>query len=215
MYTDGVTEAFDINNALFSDDRLENLLFSQKFESPKDMVNSIYSEVKQFESGAGQSDDITILSLQFNGRLKSMEGDSFEITIKNKIDEIQRVYAKLEEFVCNAILQDNITAEIKIVFDELLSNIIKYGYQDADEHEINIKVNAIESQIKIQIVDDGMAFNPFEVSAPDIDKSLDDRDIGGLGIHLTKNIMDEYQYQSLGNKNIVTLMKQLDELEAG
>ncbi len=67
LYTDGVTEAFDKNESLFSDERLENLLRSKKFKSTEKLVNSIYSEVKKFEDGAGQSDDITILSLQFNG----------------------------------------------------------------------------------------------------------------------------------------------------
>ncbi len=67
LFTDGVTEAFDINGALFSDERLENLLGSRKYESAEKMVGSIYSEVKKFEDGAGQADDITILSLQYEG----------------------------------------------------------------------------------------------------------------------------------------------------
>jgi anti-sigma regulatory factor (Ser/Thr protein kinase) len=140
-----------------------------------------------------------------------MGNDSFEILIKNQIDEIQRVYARFEEFVGNAKLQKNITGKINMVFDELLSNIIQYGYQDSDEHEIKIMVNVIGSKMQIQIEDDGIAFNPFEAGAPDTNKPLDDRDIGGLGIHLTQSVMDECQYQRMGNENIVTLVKRLDE----
>ena len=138
-----------------------------------------------------------------------MENDSFEIRIKNQIDEIQRVYAQFEELVEKAKLQENITGKINMVLDELLSNIIQYGYQDSDEHEIKIMANVIDTKMQIQIEDDGIAFNPFEISTPDINESLDDRDIGGLGIHLTQNIMDECQYQRLGNKNIVMLIKNL------
>lgn len=140
-----------------------------------------------------------------------MGNDSFEILIKNKIDEIQRVYARLEEFVGSAKLQENITGKINMVFDELLSNIIQYGYQDSNEHEIKIMVKVIDSKMRVQIEDEGVAFNPFEVRAPDTNVPFDDRDIGGLGIHLTQSVMDECQYQRMGNKNIVTLVKHLDE----
>ncbi len=97
--------------------------------------------------------------------------------------------------------------KICIVIDELLSNIISYAYQDKKEHivEINIKLN--EERLEIKITDDGFPFNPLAMLPPDTKLGLDEREIGGLGIHLVKNIMDEYQYTRLKGENIIVLVK--------
>jgi len=97
--------------------------------------------------------------------------------------------------------------KICIVIDELLSNIISYAYQDKKEHivEINIKLN--EERLEIKITDDGFPFNPLAMLPPDTKLGLEERELGGLGIHLVKNIMDEYQYTRLKGENIIVLVK--------
>jgi len=97
--------------------------------------------------------------------------------------------------------------KICIVIDELLSNIISYAYQDKKEHivDINIKLNG--ERLEIKITDDGFSFNPLAMLPPDTKLGLEERELGGLGIHLVKNIMDEYQYTRLKGENIIVLVK--------
>ena len=97
-----------------------------------------------------------------------------------------------------------------MVFDELLANVISYAYSDEEAHNIDISISFDNGQLAINITDDGVPFNPFTREDPDTSLSLEDRDIGGLGIHLVKNAMDETLYQRRNNKNTVTLIKNLN-----
>jgi len=97
--------------------------------------------------------------------------------------------------------------KICIVIDELLSNIISYAYQDKKEHTVDIKIKLNGERLEIKITDDGFPFNPLVMLPPDTKLGLEERELGGLGIHLVKNIMDEYQYTRLKGENIIVLVK--------
>jgi serine/threonine-protein kinase RsbW/sigma-B regulation protein RsbU (phosphoserine phosphatase) len=97
-----------------------------------------------------------------------------------------------------------------MVFDEMLSNIISYAYHDEDEHDIEIRVELSENRLTVSIVDDGIPFNPIGVEIPDTELSLEERKVGGLGIHLVRNLMDKVSYQRRIDKNIVTFVKHLN-----
>jgi len=97
--------------------------------------------------------------------------------------------------------------KICIVIDELLNNIISYAYQDKKEHILDIDINLTGERLAIKITDDGFPFNPLMVPPPDTKLGLEERELGGLGIHLVKNIMDEYQYKRIKGENIIVLVK--------
>ncbi len=97
--------------------------------------------------------------------------------------------------------------KMNIVFDELLSNIIQYAFDDDQKHTIHIEIKMNGSNLIIIIEDDGVPFNPFQQNTPDMKLSLEEREIGGLGIHLVKNLMDECSYSRHTNKNTLTLVK--------
>lgn len=103
-----------------------------------------------------------------------------------------------------------VSLKVNMVFDELLANVISYAYSDEEVHSIEIAIDYIDSQLSITVVDDGVPFNPFTREDPDTTLSIEDREIGGLGILLVKNTMDETDYQRRHNRNIVTLIKNLD-----
>ena len=96
---------------------------------------------------------------------------------------------------------------MNIALDELLNNIISYGYNDKDVHEIEIKIELRSERLIIIINDDGIPFNPFIADAPDMKTSVEEKSIGGLGIHIVKNLMDECDYKRNINNNIITLIK--------
>ena len=90
--------------------------------------------------------------------------------------------------------------------DELITNIVSYGYSDTDEHEIRITLTEQEGSLVIVLEDDGAAFDPFSQSPePDLDASVEDRRVGGLGVYFVKSLMDEVSYERRERWNRITL----------
>ena len=98
---------------------------------------------------------------------------------------------------------------INLVFDEILSNVISYAYQDDAPHEIVISVELTPRRLVVSVEDDGLPFNPFAQEEPNTNIPIEDMEIGGLGIHLVKNVMDEFTYHRRQNANLVVLSKDL------
>jgi sigma-B regulation protein RsbU (phosphoserine phosphatase) len=211
MYTDGVTEAMDPEHALFEEHRLVDLLQSRDFDTPETLLRETINRVKDFENGAEQADDITMLALRYQRQSSKEQAKTLHLAISNKLDEIDRVNDKFEEFAAKYDVSREVTQKIKLGFDEFLNNIVSYGYTDQDEHEIDVYVELLEGRLMVTIVDDGVPFNPFLKQAPDTTLSIEERDIGGLGIHLVRNFMDEVSYKRGVGKNSVTLIKYLQE----
>jgi phosphoserine phosphatase RsbU/P len=95
------------------------------------------------------------------------------------------------------------------VFDELINNVISYGLSKDSEQSIQVGIALYGNRLVIEIEDGGIPFNPFMRADPNTEASLDEREIGGLGIHLVKELMDEVSYNRAHDKNRVTLVKQL------
>ena len=133
------------------------------------------------------------------------------IEIANKLDELPVAMAAMEEFAAAAELGREPRHAMEVTLDELLNNIISYGYRDAAEHRIQVELLADSERLTIVISDDAVAFNPFEQDPPDMSQSVDEREPGGFGIHIVRKLMDECAYRRSGERNIVTLCKYLAE----
>ena len=130
-----------------------------------------------------------------------------EIILKNKLSEIRRISEIIEKFCENNNLPMRILFDVNLSLDELLTNIIHYGFDDEKEHTIIVKLSLSENILEITIEDDGKAFNPLNAKPPNLDQSIEDKPIGGLGIYLVKNLMTEINYKRLKSKNILVLTK--------
>ena len=131
------------------------------------------------------------------------------IEITNKLDELPVAMAAMEEFAAEAGLGGEPRHAMEVALDELLNNIISYGYRDAAEHKIQVELLAEDDRLSIVISDDAVAFNPFEQDPPDMSQSVEEREPGGFGIHIVRKLMDECVYRRCGERNIVTLCKYL------
>ena len=209
LYTDGVTEAKDHNNSLFTEKRLEKVLSSRRYASTEDLVKATVEETKKFEQGVEQADDITVMAVEYYGMENKPETQHFEITIKNRLPEIEKVVQSFETFADKQGLEVKIRREMKMVFDEMLNNIISYAFQQNEEHEIEIRISLTTDCLTLVISDDGSPFNPFGLEAPDTDLPLEQRKIGGMGIHLVRKVMDDVLYQRKIEKNVITLTKSI------
>jgi len=133
-----------------------------------------------------------------------------EIVIKNNVVELERLNEQIELFWDENKLDPAKLCHISLCLEEIITNIIKYGYSDNSEHEIKINVNLNGGEkIELEVIDDGEEFNPFDHPEPDTSLALEHRDIGGLGIHLVRNFMDEYNYKRQNNLNSIVMIKNI------
>jgi sigma-B regulation protein RsbU (phosphoserine phosphatase) len=210
IYSDGVTEAMNPSRALYSDERLAEFLEEEEFNDPKDLVTRVVQSVGDFAEGAEQSDDITLLAVLASA-LQDSDGvmESFTKCIVNQLEEVGVVLNAFSEFAERSGISKEAYNKINVAFDELLNNIISYGFPDGGEHEIEVKAERDAERLKIRIVDDGVPFNPFQSDTPDLGGTLADRQVGGLGIHIVRQLMDDVFYKRGVNRNTVTLIKYL------
>ena len=133
------------------------------------------------------------------------------LLIANELDELQKINAAIEELAEEENWSPDVTFQIGLAVEELGVNIVNYGHDDDKAHEIRIVISSEDEAITIEIEDDGHAFNPLsDAPEPDLDAEVEDRTVGGLGIHLVRTMMDEVHYQRQQNKNCLTLVKRRD-----
>jgi anti-sigma regulatory factor (Ser/Thr protein kinase) len=129
----------------------------------------------------------------------------FELMIEAKTENIDIVLDFINEHLCDC--PDKTLNQINVVADEIFSNISNYAY-NPQVGVVNIRVTVGE-EITLEFKDGGVAYNPLDTPNPDITPEIKDRAVGGLGIHIVKNIMDSVDYRREGNKNILVVKKKL------
>jgi sigma-B regulation protein RsbU (phosphoserine phosphatase) len=125
------------------------------------------------------------------------------------LENIADVTEQFDKFSEEQNISMAVNQKVDLAIDDLVNNIISYGYSDEKVHTIDITFKRMESELIIIIEDDAAPFNPFDTEKNDTHLAIDDREIGGLGIHLVKNLMNSCQYQRKANKNVVALTIQL------
>jgi anti-sigma regulatory factor (Ser/Thr protein kinase) len=143
-----------------------------------------------------------------------MPQKKYSFKLKSSLSELDKLCQNVEKFGHTIGLSKKFIFEINLALDELFTNIISYGFKDDEEHVIKITILPQNDTLCLCIEDDGIPFNPAEVQEPDLKCSIEECKIGGLGIHLAKNLMDEVCYERCGDKNILTLKKTIAETES-
>ncbi len=138
---------------------------------------------------------------------------SAKLSLKFKSDreELDGITAAVEAFSADEAWSPDLLFRINLVIEELVLNIMDYGYDD-DEHEIEINFNSDTDSVTIDITDEGRAFDPLnDAPEPDIDSPLEERHVGGLGVYLARTMMDELTYRRENSRNHLTLVKRREE----
>jgi len=131
------------------------------------------------------------------------------IYIQNKLSEIEKLVQVLETFGKAHRISTETIGEIKLALDEIITNIISYGYTDTFPHRIEVFLDILNKQVVLEIRDNARPFNPLEMPTPDILKPLDERETGGLGIFIARKLMDELGYKFEDGGNILTMKKHI------
>ena len=130
-----------------------------------------------------------------------------DITIKNDLIEIERLAGCVRNFGRENRLPEDLVWEIRLVLEEIVTNIISYGYEDRADHAIDVDIVTSEQDITLRIRDDARPFNPLEQPVPDLETPIEDRGIGGMGIHIVREIMDEIDYKREENGNLLVMTR--------
>ena len=126
-----------------------------------------------------------------------------EIVVEARLENMETVIDFVREQTGD--YPPKVQNQIGIAVDEIFSNIARYAYQP-DVGGVTVRV-CVADDITIEFEDNGAAYNPLSVETPDITLSAEERELGGLGIFMVKNIMDAVEYRREGNKNILTIRK--------
>ena len=127
--------------------------------------------------------------------------------LKSQLSELKTLCRHLED--CGNMMQlpQKCLFEVNLGLDELFTNIISYGFEDEGDHQIKFTLAKTEETLVVKVEDDGTPFNPLEAADPELSRDLDTIDIGGLGIHLVKKMMDDINYQRVAGRNKLILKK--------
>ena len=131
------------------------------------------------------------------------------IRLQNDLSEIGRMAEIVQEFGRTHSFGKDVVEEINLALEELISNIILHGYGSEENRGIDVSLDLVGDTLHIVITDDAQPFNPLEIDDPDIDLPVEERQIGGLGVFLTKQVMDKLEYEVRDGRNVVLLEKQV------
>lgn len=220
QYTDGVTEAFSPAGEAYGDERLHAWLAATPLSaSAAQLVDALVADVATFVNGADASDDLTCLvlcrkpgdSLVDTPSLPSQDEMTvlLEHSFPSSLDEIPKVNQLVEEVL---VERPDLALSTSLCLEELIANTVQHGLKGAADRQIQVRLSLSEDWLQIQLKDDAPPFDPFdEAPAPDLDLEIDERPIGGLGVHLVKSMMDQaYAYYD-GSGNLIVLLKTLKE----
>ena len=137
------------------------------------------------------------------------------LSLDNDLEELPKLHAAIEQFFQRLLLNSELAGEMQLVAEELLVNTIEYGYKDQKKHRITIDLSHQNQLFSLTLSDDAMAFNPLEVSPPELGLAIEDCAVGGLGLPLIKALSDSQHYRYENEQNIVTINKSTAPSSAG
>ncbi|MCE2503325.1 MAG: ATP-binding protein [Chlorobi bacterium] len=132
------------------------------------------------------------------------------IGILNQLSELHKVNETLEQLGKKWGLETPVLMSLNLCVEEALTNVIRYAYTEEAKYQINITFEHGPQEVGIIVEDEGKAFNPLEeVMEPDVSAQIENRPIGGLGVFLIRQFMDEVTYQRIGNINQLRMLKRI------
>lgn len=198
LYTDGLTEAENEQKELFGEQRTLKSVAKFSGQSAEAQVEHAIQALHVFVDQAEQSDDLTLLVIR-----RTLVKDT--LTINNDINELDRLEPFLTAFFQKNNLDPSLLSQLDLALEEAMANVIMYAYPEGEKGEVNLTIEFKNGVICTEIRDRGVPFNPLQQQEANLDVSLEERQIGGLGIHLIKEIMDSVEYEYKDGENVLKL----------
>jgi len=136
-----------------------------------------------------------------------MPAEPTVLELRNDLAELARLSEALDQLGARYDLSPRTISEVNLALEEIITNIISYGFDGPGDHLIRIRLSMDNSQLTSQVEDDGRPFDPLQAPPPDLTAPIEDRDPGGVGILLVRKLMDDVSYSRNGDRNILLMKK--------
>ena len=208
LYTDGVTEAMDADGQLFSEQRLEETLYTYADMNPRSVGVGVRRAITEFTRDANQSDDITMLIMKYGVPpiRKAV------MVLRAEDDQLIHVCNFIHEELRRRNAPKSVYNPLDIAAEEFFINVCHYAYPDATpenpgEVRISFEYDGNPPTLTVQISDDGVPYDPTKKPDAVTPDDIADVPIGGLGILMAKRSVDSLSYERVGDSNVVTFVK--------
>jgi sigma-B regulation protein RsbU (phosphoserine phosphatase) len=209
VYTDGVPEATNAENELFGNQRMLDAINEVRDQSPEARLRHIKETIDTFVGDAPQFDDITMLCMDYMGPDKEAND---MLTVDAKVDNLDKVLAYVDEHLELIDCPMRKMMQIDVAVEELFVNIANYAYgPEGGTASIRVTTETDPKRVSVTLSDSGIPYNPLLKQDPDVTLPAEKRKIGGLGIYMVKQSMDDFTYEYSEGRNVTTITKILDE----
>ena len=208
LYTDGVPEATNAENQLYGEDRLLAFMNRHTTVDAVTLLPALKANIDEFVGEAPQFDDITMLMFDYkpNEGGAHMTYQTFPAKVEALSDVLGFVDRTLESYECPMKVQ----TAVCVAIEEVFVNVAHYAYGEGEgDMVLGIGFDEESRTITFRMADQGTPFDPLKKPDPDITLSAEEREIGGLGIFITKKTMDTVTYAYENGENILTMMKKI------
>ena len=205
LYTDGLNEAENSAHEQFGEDRMKKSLHGRK--GAYEHLKTVEAQVRAFVGEAPQSDDLTMLFIHYLGKDKDIFGT--HLVLHNDIRQVSRLQDWLEALSPGLGIDEALVPGLNLALEEAVTNVINYAYPADVYGSVELDASRKGDELTFVLSDSGKAFDPTAKPEVDISASVEDRPIGGLGIHLVRQIMDSVSYERKDDMNILTMTKKL------
>jgi sigma-B regulation protein RsbU (phosphoserine phosphatase) len=210
LYTDGLTEAKNSERKQFGIKRVEEVLATCTDMHPQELLETIGKAVRGFVGDAEQSDDLTMLAIHYTPQqYESTLNET--LTLTNDVREVAKLSSFQKSFYEKMNLETSLARQLRLAVEEAVVNVIEYAYPHGTEGNVGITMMFDGHRLKVVIDDSGVAFDPTAEKKVDTTLSAEERRVGGLGIHLVRELMDSINYERVNGHNILTLRKQINK----
>ncbi len=205
LYTDGLNEAENSAHEQFGEDRMKKALHGRK--GAYEHLKTVEAQIRAFVGEAPQSDDLTMLFIHYLGKDKDIYGT--HLVLHNDIKQVSRLQDWLEAISPGLGIDESLLPGLNLALEEAVTNVIDYAYPEGAYGSLELDASRDGDELRFVLSDSGKAFDPTAKPDVDISASVEDRPIGGLGIHLLRKIMDSVSYERKEDMNILTMIKKL------
>lgn len=206
LYTDGLSEAENAQSGQFGLQRIEEVLHTYR-DSQKQLA-AMQAAVNAFVGDAPQSDDLTMLLIHYLGQDPAAQ-QLRHLSLHNDIQQIHQLESFMETIATDMNLDPALALNLNLALEEAVTNVISYAYPKGTDGLVEIDAILRKDALEFVITDSGIPFDPTAAPKADITLSVEERPIGGLGIYLVRQIMDEVHYIRENDQNKLSLIKRL------
>ena len=206
LYTDGLSEAENASQEQFGEARIEKALHGRKRSI--DHLENIKQQVSLFVGDAPQSDDLTMLFIHYLPQEDTLQ-EKRHLVLHNDIQQIPQLVDFVETIAQEKQLSQSLVMGINLALEEAVSNVILYAYPKETDGLVDVEAILRKDSLEFIIVDSGVPFDPTAAPVVDTTLPIEERSIGGLGIHLVRELMGSVSYERKDEKNYLRMIKKL------